>query len=330
MKRLTSAAIYRQSICLLTAVFCLQFFSIAQAKKVASPTSPAKDSLVIPVTKADLGKFPYFNTLPNYYPTDSQTIDHNVTYFYDGKKFLPIEGMVSVQNLNVRDSKGKLLSEFECIQQFDKVVTTLGGIKIFTGKLPEDKLKTLTGQDIVSLGSKNQVAPSAFYGVVEYVLKTPEKEVWVQLQPYSLGSKFYTLLVVERKIPMLDLNTNKPNDVLQALQEGKTATLHLAFIPDEVNLETESKDEFLSIVGVFQAHPDWKLLIDVHSAPLGAPANAKALTEKRAAALSAQLQQLGVPVSRIVETGRGDEKPLQSNDTEKGRWVNTRVEVRRG
>ena len=309
------------------AAICCTDIAFGQVKK-PTPT-PASDSLIIPVTKADPGTFPYVKTLPNFRATDSSTFEHSLAYFWDGKKYREIEGKISTQNLNIDDSKVNIASEFECIQQFDKLVAALGGIRIFKGKLPEDKLKSLAGADMVELGSKGQVAPSAYYGVVEYVIKTPEKEVWIQLQPFSLASKFYTLLVAEKKIVMLSINTNKHNDVLEALEAGKTATLHLSFLPDEATLQSESKDEILSIVGAYQAHPTWKLAIDVFTAPVGSPEYDKTLTGKRAAQITGELQQLGINVSQITATGRGDEKPLVPNDSEKARAMNTRVEVKK-
>ena len=312
----------------IAALFFVNVFTTsAQQKKTAAAAPPAKDNMVIPVSKADLGTFPYFKTLRNFYPTDSLSFEQNRAYFFDGKKFFTIDGKVSAQNLNIKNSAEKIASEFECIQQFDKVIAELGGVKIYTGKLPQEELKSFAGEDIVTLGGKSQVAPSAFYGVVEYVIKTSEKEVWVQLQPYSLPSKFYTLLVVEKQTPLLSLNTNKQNQILSDLEKARKAVLHLSFEPDNANLLSESKDEILSILGVFQAHPDWKLKLECHTAPVGTPAYALALTEKRADAIKGELLNLGVKAASIEAKGLGDQKPQVANDTEGGRLANTRIEI---
>ncbi len=299
-----------------------------QKKPVAGAVArPVKDSLVIPVSKADLGTFPYFKTLPNFTATDSDNVENNLTYFYDGKKFFTVEGKVSKQNLNIKNSAQKIVSEFGCIQEFDKVITTLGGIKVYTGRLPVEQLKTFAGKDIVELGSKGQMAPSAYEGIVEYVIKTPEKEVWVQLEPYSLVSQFYTLLVVEKSTPLFVLNTNKHNQLLEALEKEKKAIVHLAFEPDNATLLSESKDEILSIAGVFQAHPDWKLQVECSNAPVGKPEYTLALTGKRADAVKEALLALGVKAASISAKGVGDQKPIVLNDTEQGRLTNTRIEI---
>lgn len=303
----------------------------AQQKSISRAVNPDQDSRTIPISNADLGKFPYFKTFPNFRPineSDSLTVQQNKTYFFDGKKYFTIIGKVSIQNLSIIDDKKQKPSEFQIIQEFDKIVSTLGGKKIYEGKLPTDLLKPIAGtDDIVSLGATHQVTPSAFYGVVEYVIKTPEKEVWVQLQPYSIASSFYTLLIVEKQEQLLTINTNKRNLILEELDKNKRTTISLSFAPDSATLLTESKDEILNIVGVFQAHVDWKLKIDVHNAPVGKAEYVLNLTQKRADEIKQQLISLGVKASSVEAKGWGDTKPLTSNDTEKGRLLNTRVDI---
>lgn len=303
--------------------------SAQQRKTTASKVirQDRNDSLIIPVSKADLGTFPYFKTLRNFSPGDSLTIENNRVYFFSGKKFFTIDGKVSAQKLNLLNDAKATVSIFGCIDEFDKVVSALGGIKFFTGKMPEEQLKSFAGEDIVSLGGKSQVAASAFYGVAEYVIKTPEKEVWIQLEPYSLESKFYTLLVVEKTTPLLSLNTNKHNQIVEDLEKNKKAVVHLSFEPDNVVLLTESKAEILSVLGVFQSHPEWKLKLESYNAPIGKAEYTLTLTEKQANAIKQELINLGVKSASINVKGMGDQKPITSNDTEQGRLTNTRVEI---
>ena len=314
---------------LTTTVFFLgTIFVNAQQEKVNK--SAASPNITIPVSNADLGVFPYFKTLPNFKPqnqSDSLTIEQNKTYFYDGKSYFMVEGMVSSQKLSVIDNKKKMPSEFQIIQDFDRIVSTLGGKKIYAGKLVEDELKKVSNLSIIDLASKNQLAPSAYYGVVEYVIKTPQKEVWIQLVPASIRSEFYNLLVVEKQNQSLSININKKNLILKDLEKNGKAIVNLSFDLDSPELLTESKDELLNIVGIFQSHPDWKIKIEINNAPVGKPDYTLALTEKRAATIKNDLTLLGVNAASVETKGLGDTKPLVSNDTEKGRKTNTRVEI---
>jgi OmpA-OmpF porin, OOP family len=285
----------------------------------------------IPISKADLGVFPYFKTFPNFSArnySDSMTIESNRAYFYDGKKCFSVDGKVSAQNLNVYDRDKTHASEFQIIQEFDKIVATLGGVKFFTGAIPKEALKPVAGtDDEVGLASKYSLAPSSYYGVVEYVIKTANKEVWVQLQPYSIGSNFYTLLVVEKKSTLLATNTNKKNTLLEDLEKKNDTNFPTVFEPDTDKLLTESKDEILNIVGIFQKHSDWKLKINVHNAPIGKADYTLALTQKRAEAIKKELIGLGVKSASIEVKGMGDTKPLVPNESEKARLTNTRIEL---
>jgi OmpA-OmpF porin, OOP family len=313
---------------LLVIVLFFGVTTFAQTKKPIPAAKPAND--VIPISNADLGKFPYFKTLPNFTPTntsDSVTVEQNRTYFYNGNNFITIDGQVSAQSLNVIDDSKKIPSEFQIVQEFDKIVSTLGGKKIYTGSLPEDKLKTASGLDVVSLSSKKQLAPSAHYGVVEYAIKTPIKEVWVQLVPGTIGSKFYNLLVVEKQSLLLTTNINKANTILADVEKNGKAIFNLFFDVDAATLLTTSKDEVLNIVNIYQQHPNWKLQLEIHSAPIGKPEYSLALTEKRATAIKEELISLGVKAAQLDVKGMGDTKPIASNDTEKGRLDNTRVEI---
>ena len=115
----------------------------------------------IPISKADLGSFPYVKTLPNFKhrnDSDSVTIEQNRTYFFDGKTYFSVDGHVSVQTLQVVDNHQKFASQFQLIQTFDQLVATLGGQKIYEGKLPEESLKKITPLDFVELDSGCQAA----------------------------------------------------------------------------------------------------------------------------------------------------------------------------
>lgn len=303
----------------------------AQQKNVAKAPIPKEDNQTIPISKAELGTFPYFKSFPNFQKrntNDSLTIEQNRAYFFDGKKYFSIDGKVSSQQLSIVDDSKKRPSEFQIIQEFDKIVATMGGKKIYSGQLPTTLLIPTAGtSDIVSLSAAHQLAPSAHYGVVEYVIKTPEKEVWVQLQPYSIASNFYTLLIVEKQEQLLTINTNKKNLILEELEKKSTTVIEMYFAIDSAHLLTQSGDEILNIVNVFQVHPDWKLKIEIHNAPVGKPAYILSLTQKRAEAIKNQLIALGVKESAIEARGWGDTKPLNTNETEKGRLINTRVEI---
>lgn len=70
-------------------------------------------------------------------------------------------------------------------------------------------------------------------------------------------------------------------------------------------------------------------LIDVlgHTDSTGTPAANKALSERRAAAVAAELRKRGVAAARIATRGHGSAYPIADNGTETGRAENRRLEI---
>ncbi len=307
---------------ILTILFFTLFLNITLAQKNQSEN----------ITQASLGTFPYLKKLPNFYTrnsSDSIISETNEVYLYDGKKVFKIIGKTYTHTFSFNYDKAKNPSEFQLINEYDKIITALGGQKMANKTNIDEILKKDFKQDVVDLSSKNQIVGNAYQGFISYEIKTKNKEVYVQLQPYSIGSYFYTLLVVEKQTEMVNLNTNNENQILKDLTVNKTAIIKIDFELDSDILLSQSKDEILLLLGVLQAHKDWKLVIEVHQAPLGKLEDNQALSQKRANAIKVALNELGVNSNQIIASGIGDKKPLTSNDTEKGRVTNTRVEIRK-
>jgi outer membrane protein OmpA-like peptidoglycan-associated protein len=74
-------------------------------------------------------------------------------------------------------------------------------------------------------------------------------------------------------------------------------------------------------------YPNSDLLIVGHTDSKGDDAYNMRLSERRAAAAMSFLAQQGVERSRIRTSGRGEEEPVASNDSESGQQQNRRVEV---
>jgi OmpA-OmpF porin, OOP family len=311
----------------LIVILLVQFSSVFSQKD----NSESFDLSKVPVSNSDIGIFPFVKTFANfkhYNSSDSITINQNRAYFFDGKKYIAVDGKVSSQKLNIIDDQKSKPSEFQIIQDFDKIISTLGGKKIYTGELPVKLLKPIAGtDDIVSLYTTNQVVNSAHYGVVEYIIKTKDKEVWIQLQPYSIASNFYTVLIVEKQTKLIDINTNKPNQILKDLDKSGKSIFNIEFKTDSTEILTQSGDEILNIVNIFQVHPNFKLRLEVHNAPVGKPSYILNLTQKRAAEIQKKLHDLGVKSTQVETIGLGDTKPIEPNETEKSRIKNTRIEI---
>lgn len=314
----------RNLICLIFAFLNLYNITYAQPEPTSIP------GLNVKISNAELGKFPYIKTFPNFAPTnysDSITVEQNQVYMYDGKKMHTIAGKVSWQILHMKNGNLPKPSEFQIQNEITKIVSTLGGQKIYEGIVPNNIYTDELKKDIVDLASKKQIVGSSYYGMTEYVIKTKEKEIWIQLVSATIDSYFYSLLVLEKENKLLSTNTNKENLILKKLEKNTKTSIQMAFETDSEILMSESKDELLNIVNVYQAHKDWKLKIEIHTAPIGKPEYALLLTEKRAQAIKKELIGLGVSTNQLDISGKGDSKPIIANENEKARITNTRVEI---
>jgi OOP family OmpA-OmpF porin len=71
-----------------------------------------------------------------------------------------------------------------------------------------------------------------------------------------------------------------------------------------------------------------QLRVEGHTDSIGADAYNQDLSERRARAVRDYLVSKGVTGSRISSAGFGESKPISTNDTPEGRFLNRRVEVR--
>ena len=72
-------------------------------------TAAAFDISTVPVTSAELGRFPYLGPLKGFSvnTTNSEGFDFERSYVYDGKNLVPVEGKVSQRLFDVNSGEKK-------------------------------------------------------------------------------------------------------------------------------------------------------------------------------------------------------------------------------
>ena len=95
---------------------------------------------------------------------------------------------------------------------------------------------------------------------------------------------------------------------------------------DSAVILPESDTILTAVKGVFDEHKDLKKIrIEGHTDNKGQPPYNKALSQKRAASVVKWLTDHGIDKSRLVSEGFGQEKPIDTNETDAGRANNRRV-----
>lgn len=114
----------------------------------------------------------------------------------------------------------------------------------------------------------------------------------------------------------------------QMIEEAIPMPLNnLFFATNEWTLQPASINELERVVGILMDHP-YKVEIGGHTDDVGSDAANLKLSQLRAEAVKEWLVENGVEIDRLSAKGYGERQPVTSNETEEGRRMNRRVEIR--
>ncbi len=120
------------------------------------------------------------------------------------------------------------------------------------------------------------------------------------------------------------------NDSTRKTQDVLTVTFKsdYLFATNSSNLLPGAWPEVERVSNVLMQYPETTIVISGHTDSVGAQAYNQKLSERRAETVKQTLVKLGVPPSRMTTIGYGKTRPIASNNTEAGRQLNRRVEIR--
>ncbi len=126
-----------------------------------------------------------------------------------------------------------------------------------------------------------------------------------------------------------ELDQNIKGATVERVGEGIQVTFEsgLLFGFDSDVVLPEARANLAELAKSLMKYPDSDLLIVGHTDNVGTEAYNQGLSERRAASAANYLVFHGVARSRLKPVGRGESEPVASNDTDRGRQENRRVEV---
>lgn len=126
-----------------------------------------------------------------------------------------------------------------------------------------------------------------------------------------------------------ELAFEQPGAIVQRLGGGIVVTIPegILFAQESDELTPASRDNLRRLATSFERYPNTRIMIVGHMDTEDGTDPKQRLSERRAQALSAFLEQIGVNRARITALGRGDAEPIATNDTDAGRQWNRRIEV---
>ncbi len=209
-----------------------------------------------------------------------------------GFKFGPILGIIAAVLLGFF-----LFRQCNMGDAVDKVTDTAGEVAGAAGEA--------AGDVVDATGDAINAAADALTS-----LSLPNGES-IDIQPGSYLEKFVNVLGGKE-----DWDMSKP-----FVAEGYN------FETGSANLTSESMENVKKLAAALDAFPDATIRLEGHTDNTGNSDSNMLLSQNRANAIKAQLEELGVDAKRVEAVGKGDTMPIASNDTDEGKEKNRRVEV---
>ncbi len=162
---------------------------------------------------------------------------------------------------------------------------------------------------------------------LDFTVPHPESgTIWVHLHSWVDS---YELYIVEEEgfERRLELGAEEMKRELDS--EGHVAIYGIYFDFDKSDLKIGSEKMLTEIVKLMLSYPDLKIEIQGHTDSTGARDYNLKLSERRANTVKSYLTLYGIDPTRLTTRGYGPDEPVSSNDTEEGRALNRRVELKK-
>ncbi|WP_460135144.1 OmpA family protein [Pseudomonas sp. S1_E04] len=298
--------------------------SIQASPPVQAADNPVFDAASLPVSDAQLGDFPYI-VLPNGYviATTPDVSDFDQVPFWTGDRLEVVEG--KVWSAHIDAAQGKAFSDLELQRNIESVVSSLGGKKIFDGKIAQD-----AGQKIKDWPRDFALKYNSGLGDIwnnaaqVFVIHRADREIWIHLCSYPFGAG---LLIAETKPLQITARLLPASELKAQIDKTGKVALHVNFATDQTRLLPDSQPQIEQVLLLLKQNTSLKLAINGYTDHTGDPTHNKALSNGRAKAVADAIIAKGIDGARLSAAGFGDADPVADNATEAGKAKNRRVEL---
>lgn len=286
--------------------------------------NPAFEAASLPVSTTPLGAFPYL-ALPKGYvvATTPDTSDFDQIPFWTGDRLEAVEG--KVWSAHIDAAQGKAFSDLELQRNVESVVSSLGGKKIFDGKIPEEASQRIKEWPRDFAMKYNSGLGDIWNNATQvFVIHRTDRDIWIHLCSYAFGAG---LLIVESKPLQITASLLSAQELGAQLEQSGKAVLHVNFASDQSRILPDSQAQLQQVVQLLRQDSVLKLAVNGYTDDTGDAAHNKTLSAQRAEAVVAAIVAQGIDATRLSATGFGESAPVADNASEAGKAQNRRVEL---
>mgnify|MGYP006217345593 FL=1 len=197
----------------------------------------------------------------------------------------------------------------------------------FTVVVTDYKNAPLKGEQILMVGkSSKQVFKGVTNSSGTFDIDIPGGDVYdIKLKSVGDAKDYNTM-----EIPAIGENQSYNKGTLTIMiEQAKSFTLNnVHFDTGKSSIKSSSYDELKELVAFLKLKPEIKIEIGGHTDNVGDELANQTLSQERASSVIKYLVEHGVSSSRLIAKGYGESTPVADNNTEKGKKLNRRTEVR--
>ena len=181
--------------------------------------------------------------------------------------------------------------------------------------------------DDIKAGAHNDLLYTLTAGLSYYFGR--DKEVVAQALPEGIRvdtvviTREDTVVITNTKVDTVVMTYTKPAEIKSLVLSGDAN-----FEFNKAKLLTNAYTVLDSLVSTMKKHPEYKWEIDGYTDAIGSDSYNIRLSKQRALSVVDYLVSQGVQRSSLKIRGYGKENPIATNDTNEGRSMNRRVEIK--
>lgn len=297
---------------------------VADSNKAQPIEKQGFDIRNIPVTKNDLGVFPYFSAPKKtiYINGGGKKKDFDQTYVPINGILTPVEGPSFSAYIQTAD--GEEWEQFYVDKSYEDMIIGLGGVKIAEGVVAKEEVDRV-GKDKLKSGEEGSFDYWSNIPIKTYVIKRSDSDIiYIQLQTTGTSG---AIQIAEKGSFHQTISLIKADEIKQQLDHDGKAVLYINFDTDKSSLKPEGQTAVEEIYKVLNADMSLKIAVNGHTDNKGNEERNLILSIERAAAVRSALIKKGIAEDRLISNGFGSKKPLVSNATEENKAKNRRVEL---